>query len=178
MRNKQFFFRLVTITMVVTLGMLFSACGDDDKDDVDNGKDSTSEIIGTWGLVRQDLKVPNEQGGTNQANIVYDYLNPSKEGELVISLTPTDRGAPYYTLRQYNYDFTEEHWVLFSTKDAFIGARSLSFIDSFDIPYEWSINSETLILNSEDLTTDSFIKYTFRRISREVKTTNTLNIIK
>lgn len=169
-------FRFFAIAMVATFGMLLSACGDD-KDDVDNGKDSTSEIIGTWGLVRQDYKVPNEQGGTNQANIVYDYLKPSKEGELVISLTPTDRGAPYYTLRQYNYDFTEEHWVLFSTKDAFINGLSLS-ITGTGMLYEWDIKSETLVLYSEDLTTDSFVKYTFKRVSKEVKTTNTLNIIK
>ena len=169
-------FRFFTIAMVATFGMLLSACGDD-KDDVDNGKDSTSEIIGTWGLVRQDYKVPNEQGGTNQGNIIFDYLNPSKEGELVISLTPTDRGAPYYTLRQYNYDFTEGHWVLFSTKDACINAPSLSITGS-EIYYEWDIKSETLVLNSEDITNGSFVKYTFKRVSREVKTTNTLNIIK
>lgn len=168
--------RFFAIAMVATFGMLLSACGDD-KDDVDNGKDSTSEIIGTWGLVRHDYKLPNEQGGTTQANIVYDYLNPSKDGELVISLTPTDRGAPYYTLRQYNYDFTEEHWVLISTKDASINAPSFT-ISGTGMLYDWDIKSETLVLYSEDLTTDSFVKYTFKRVSREVKTTNTLRIIK
>ena len=78
MTYQKSFLHLLAVTMVFSLGALFSACGsDDDKNEIDNGKGSASDIIGTWGLVLKEYKIPNEQGGTNQSTTVYDYLNPN-----------------------------------------------------------------------------------------------------
>lgn len=179
MTYQKSFLHLLAVTMVFSLGALFSACGsDDDKNEIDNGKGSASDIIGTWGLVLKEYKIPNEQGGTNQSTAVYDYLNPSKGDELVISLASTDRGESYFTMRQYFYDYSGEIWKIASKDEAFMNGMVLALTNSStDQSYSCSINGNKLVMESKQAGTDYFIRYTFKKISTEVKNTDTLHII-
>ena len=109
---------------------------------------------------------------------VYDYQNPSKGDELVISLASTDRGESYFTMRQYFYDYSGEIWKIASKDEAFMNGMVLALTNSStDQSYSCSINGNKLVMESKQAGTDYFIRYTFKKISTEVKNTDTLHII-
>ena len=174
--RKQLFY-LASLAMMVLLSLSFVSCGDDDEKD-DPGGNTNSEIQGTWGLILKEYNIPNEKGGLDMGVNSYDYLNPSKEDELVISLIAAERGDPYYTLRQYFYDYNEQIWTIISKEEAFVNNSVLSFTDNAgNQSFNWSVKSNKLVLENKEPDTDYFIRYTFKKVSSEVKETNTLHIV-
>jgi hypothetical protein len=63
----------------------------------------------------------------------------------------------------------------FVTKEALILRHNDK---SEQVSYEWTINSNKLVLETKDISTDSYLRYTFKKVSSEVKESETLNIIK
>lgn len=174
---KKYYLHFVSVLAVAMLSLCAISCGDDDKDEPGGG-DTKAELQGTWGLIQEEI-TQQTATGTSTTQTVYNYLEPSKEGELVISFKYENGSS--YSLRQYNYDFNQSVWVLIDNQTISFDGKTMRFtnvnvpeapITSADV----TITSDRLIISSQR--TWGSAKQTFRRVTSEVKETNTLHINK